>query len=194
MLFREILAACDSGKLFICANRISDSCKPHGSLKSLLINNKYISNDKINVPGLQQWAPLCARSEHGNTYRSDYSNGLHCARVLNMAIYTDRNTAMGSNVRASWTWQYIQAGIQQWAPLCARSEHGNTYRPDYRNGLHCARVLNMAIHTGQTTAMGSTVRAFWTWQYIQTLHHLRFGHTVCHKYLTTASDLWSIRN
>jgi len=79
--------------------------------------------------GLQQWAPLCARSEHGNTYRPEYSNGLHCARVLNMAIHTDRTTEMGSTVRAFWTWQYIQARLQQWAPLCARSEHGNTYRP-----------------------------------------------------------------
>jgi len=53
-LFRKILAVCDSGKFFICANRISNRCKPRGSLKSLRVNNQYINNDKINVPGLQK--------------------------------------------------------------------------------------------------------------------------------------------
>jgi hypothetical protein len=28
-----------------------------------------MSSDKINVTGLQQWAPLCACSERGNKYR-----------------------------------------------------------------------------------------------------------------------------
>jgi hypothetical protein len=28
-----------------------------------------MSSDKINVTGLQQWAPVCARSEHGNIYK-----------------------------------------------------------------------------------------------------------------------------
>jgi len=29
-----------------------------------------MNNDKITMTGLQQWAPLCAGSEHGNTYTS----------------------------------------------------------------------------------------------------------------------------